>query len=73
MDLGSVWTWLLCGLSSFGDFCGESYVGAFTEVAWIEETKAVAHGTGAWYGRVLCPYQVLQAPKLLRFTTPLTW
>ena len=34
----------------FGDFCGESYMGAFTEVAWFGETKAVAPGTGAWYG-----------------------
>ena len=34
-----------------GDFCGESYVGAFTEVAWIEETKAVVHGTGGCCAR----------------------
>ena len=36
-----------------GDFYRESYMGAFTEVAWFGETKAVAPGTGARYGRVV--------------------
>ena len=35
----------------FGDLCGKSYIGAFTEVARFEETKAVAPGTGARYRR----------------------
>ena len=37
----------------FCDFCGESYMRAFTEVARFEETKAVTPGTGARYGRVV--------------------
>ena len=36
----------------FGDFCCESYMGPFTQVACFEETKAVAHGTVGWYGWV---------------------
>ena len=37
----------------FGDFCCESYMGPFTEVAYFEETEAVAHGTVGRYGREL--------------------
>ena len=36
---------------SWGDFCCESYMGPFTEVACFKETKAVAHGTVGRYGR----------------------
>ena len=37
---------------SLGDFCCESYIGPFMEVACFEETKAVAPGTVGRYGRV---------------------
>ena len=37
---------------SWGDFCCKSYMEPFTEVACFEETKAVAPGTVARYGRV---------------------
>ena len=73
MDLDSVWTWLLCDFSVFGDFCCESYMGAFTEVACFEETKAVAPGTGARYGRVCARTRPVQVPNLLSFATSLTW
>ena len=36
---------------SWGDFCCESYMGPFTEVACFEETKAVAPGTVGRYGQ----------------------
>ena len=47
---------------SLGDFCCESYIGPFTEVACSEETKAVTPSTVRRYGRVPgappVPYQV---------------
>ena len=46
---------------SLGDFCCESYIGPFTEVACFEETKAVAPGTvgtGGCRGAPPVPYQV---------------
>ena len=61
--------------SLFGDFCCESYMGAFTEVACFEETKAVAPGTGGRYGRVAGAPPVPCHPglKLFSFAIPLTW
>jgi len=45
----------------FDDFCCESYMGAFTKVARVDQAKAAAHGTGAPYGRAVPVPELVEA------------
>ena len=59
-------------LLSWGDFCCESYMGPFPEVACFEETKAVTPGTVERYGRVArcCARTVSSGAQVVQLRGP---